>query len=146
MGAIRRPSKPVVVRVLVIVCALTAGPGCWLFGSGPSESVAGRWRATGIGHTGYEMSLQQEGDNVRGVAYAISVGTMYFKNVPVSGEYPDVRFTVTAETVDPCCAHSLVGQQFNGEIKDDGDIVGPSSFGSDLRFKRSSGPFYCLER
>ena len=90
------------------------------------------------------MSLQQTGDTVRGVACSVSVGTVLFKNAPVSGEYPDVRFTVTAESVAPCCTYTP-GQGFDGELKDDGDIVGTLSFGSDLRFKRSSGPFFCLE-
>jgi hypothetical protein len=122
-----------------------SGAGCWPLPAGPSESLSGRWAARGIGHgLAFEMSLQQSGDTIIGVACGISDGIVIFRNAPVEGDYPHVRFAVTPGTAGACCSH-LVGSKFSGKIDDTHDIVGSSDFGSDLRFKRATDPSSCSE-
>ncbi len=104
----------------------------------PSGSLTGTWQARGIGHgLLFEMTLQQSGSRVTGSACGVSDGVVMFRNATVSGDAPQVRFTVTPDSAQPCCAH-LAGSSFTGRLDGTGDIVGSSSFGSDLRFERST--------
>jgi hypothetical protein len=45
-----------------------------------------------------------------------------FKNTPIQGDYPHVRFVVTAETAGSCCPN-VIGSSFTGKIDDTLDIV-----------------------
>lgn len=113
-----------------LAAAVTAS-ACGL--SGPSSSVAGSWRAMGIGHSGsyYDLSLTQSGDRVTGVVCGSDGGFLLFEGVPVSGELPEITFVVPP------------GSRFAGKFEDGRDqIAGDLGFGSGhipLRFVRSDG-------
>lgn len=112
--------------------AAVAASGCGL--TGPSKSVAGTWRAAGIGHSGhyFELTLTQSGDKVSGVMCSSDGGFLLFEGVPVSGELPTVTFVAP-----------FTGARFAGKFEDDRDqIAGDLGFGSGhipLRFVRSEG-------
>lgn len=116
--------------------AAMAASACGL--TGPSNSIAGSWRAPGIGHNGqyFDMSLTQNGDKVSGVVCGSDSGFLLFEGVPVSGELPTVTF------VSPG-----TGGQFAGKFEDDRDeIAGDLGFGSShipLRFVRSESGGRC---
>jgi len=114
----------------VLLLALVA-TSCNVFG--PSRSVDGEW----IGELGKSsfvcMTLSQDGDTITGTASAASDGFLLYRGVPVSGEHPDVNFTVAPVNVETCCQH-LVGVTFSGKQDSSEDIVG--RYGSvDIRFK-----------
>ena len=116
------------------LAAAVAASGCGL--TGPSASIAGSWRAPGIGHSGlyYDLSLTQSGDTVSGVLCSSEAGFLLFEGVPVSGELPTVTFVVPQS-----------GARFNGKFEEDRDqIAGDLRIGSgtghtSLRFVRSEG-------
>ena len=112
-----------------------AGTGCGL-STGPSESIVGNWTARSTGHSSsVSMVLEQSGDDISGIACATSDGVLLFRGPIVRGDYPRVRFTVTASDTQPCCA-GMASTTFEGKQDGTGDIVG--SYGTiDLRFKRS---------
>lgn len=113
------------------LAAVVAASACGV--TGPSRSVAGTWRAPGIGHSGYyfDLSLTQSGDKVSGVVCSSDGGFLLFEGVPVSGELPMITFAVPT------------GSRFVGRFEDDRDqIAGDLGFGSGhvpLRFMRSDG-------
>ena len=114
------------------LAAAIATSACGL--NGPSKSVAGSWRAPGIGHSGqyYDLSLTQSGDTISGVVCGSDSGFLLFENVPVTGELPDVTFILPGN-----------GGRFAGEFEEDRDQIagdlgsGPSHI--PLRFVRSEG-------
>ena len=112
--------------------AALATSACGL--TGPSASIAGTWRAPGIGHNGqyFDLSLTQSGDKVSGAMCASESGFLLFEGVPVSGELPTVTFTVPN-----------IGWRFDGTFEDDRDqIAGELGTGAShfpLRFVRSEG-------
>jgi hypothetical protein len=114
-----------------LVAAL-AGSACGLFG--PSKSVAGAWRAAGIGHSGhyFELTLTQSGDDVSGVVCSSDGGFLLYEGVPVSGELPTVTFVAP-----------FTGGRFAGKFEEDRDqIAGDLAVGTGhipLRFVRSEG-------
>lgn len=116
--------------IFVVVLALFA-TGCNVFG--PSKSVDGEW----IGELGKSsfvcMTLTQDGDTITGTASAASDSFLLYRGVPVSGEHPDVHFTVGPVNVETCCQH-LVGITFSGKQDSTEDIVGTYGTG-DIRFK-----------
>jgi hypothetical protein len=68
----------------------------------------------------------------------MSEGVLLYKDAPVSGDYPDVQFTVGAAHTQPCCPH-LAGTHFAGKHDSTKDIVG--AYGAvDLRFERTITP------
>jgi hypothetical protein len=116
--------------ICVVVLALFA-TGCNVFG--PSRSVDGEW----IGELGKSsfvcMTLTQDGDTITGTASAASDSFLLYRGVPVSGEHPDLNFTVTAVNTEACCQH-MVGLTFSGKQDSTEDIVGRYGTG-DIRFK-----------
>lgn len=106
---------------LSIACGLT----------GPSPPATGGWSARGPGHSLlYEMSLQQEGKRITGIACSESAGVVYF-SVPVTGMYPIIEFEyVTDHPLQPGVE---LRTKFSGRMEERGEIVG--RLGSwDLRF------------
>jgi len=82
------------------------------------------------------MTLQQSGDVITGTACGTSDGVLLYRDVRVTGDYPRLQFTVTANQTYPCC-QNLVGTVFTGQQDSTKDIVG--KYGTvDLRFKRST--------
>lgn len=117
---------------LIAIAALAAAPGCSLFG--PSESFEGEWTAAAGKSYTIGLSLRQSGDTVTGAACASDVVALY-RNAQVTGDYPEIRVTVTAASTAPCCAH-LAGQTFTATMEKRGEIVTPSG----VRFRRVAGP------
>lgn len=117
--------KPSIVFVVAFLSS-----SCSLF-TGPSGSVAGSWRAMGIGHSGqyFDLSLTQDDDTISGVVCGSDGGFLLFEGVRVSGELPDVRFVAGS------------GARFEGKFEDDRDqIAGDLGSGSEhipLRFMRT---------
>jgi len=115
-----------------LAAAAVAASGCGL--TGPSASIAGSWRARGIGHNGlyYDLSLTQSGDRVSGVLCSSEAGFLLYEGVPVSGELPTVTFVLP-----------FTGSRFDGKFEDDRDqIAGDLGSGpnhTSLRFVRSEG-------
>ena len=107
--------------------------------TGPKEDLSGHWIAQGAGHTLlFGFTLMQSGDLITGKACAMSDGLLMYKDAPVSGDYPDVQFTVGATQTQPCCANTA-GAHFSGKQDGTKDIVGTYGNG-DLRFKRAITP------
>jgi len=102
----------------------------------PSQNLSGHWIARSIGHSSQVgFTLMQSGDMITGKACAISDGVLLYKDAPVSGEYPNVQFTVASAQTQPCCAQ-MAGTHFGGKQDSTKDIVG--AYGTiDLRFERS---------
>ena len=122
------------MRAVVLLSALST-IGCNL--TGPDEDLNGIWIARSIGHSSQVgFTLRQIDDTITGTACAISDGVLLYSDVPVTGDYPDVQFTVTALNTAPCCGQ-LAGTRFSGKQDDTKDIVG--NYGTiDLRFERST--------
>jgi len=80
------------------------------------------------------MTLRQDGDTITGTASAASDSFLLYRGVPVSGEHPDVNFTVAAVNTEACCQH-MVGLTFSGKQDSTEDIVGHYGTG-DIRFQR----------
>ena len=122
------------MRRVVLLLVLSA-IGCDLI-TGPDEDLSGTWIARSIGHgSQVGFTLQQTGDTISGSACSISEGVLLYSGAPVTGEYPQVQFTVAAGNTAPCCAN-LVGTRFIGKRDSTKDIVG--NYGTfDLRFQRS---------
>ena len=116
----------------IALAAALAASGCGL--TGPSASIAGSWRAPGIGHSGhyFDLSLMQSGDTVSGVLCSSDSGFLLFEGVPVSGELPTVTFVVP-----------FSGARFDGKFEEDRDqIAGDLGSGAGhipLRFVRAEG-------
>lgn len=121
------------MRAFALLVAL-GSIGCGL--TGPSESLTGHWIARSIGHSSsVGFTLTQTGDVITGTACAISEGVLLYGGAPVTGDYPDLQFTVATTNAAPCCSH-LAGTHFQGKQDSTMDIVG--SYGTfDLRFERS---------
>ena len=114
--------------VFVTTLALSA---CDLL-TGPSGSVAGSWRAQGIGHSGhyFDLSLTQDDDTISGVVCSSDGGFLLFAGVRVSGQLPDVTFVAPGPNA-----------RFAGTFEDDRDqIAGDLGSGAGhipLRFRRT---------
>ena len=118
---------------IVLIIALSA-LGCDI--TAPKEDLSGHWTAQGAGHTLlFGLTLMQSGDLITGKACASDGGMLLYKDAPVSGEYPDVQFTVGAAHTQPCCSQ-MAGTHFSGKQDGTKDIVGTLANG-DLRFKRA---------
>ena len=128
--------------VVTAFVSLLSVANCGLFG--PSESLTGGWFAYGFKFQAFYLCIEQTGDTVSGRAsgrdstFGISSGGPFlFRDAPVSGNYPNVTFTVTKETVNACCPH-LVGRTFSGKFDTTRDIVGGFvGTNYDIRFKRN---------
>src|SRR5689334_20631185 len=108
--------------------------GCGL--TGPSEKLTGHWVAnSGDKFTFAELDLQQTGDEITGTACESAAGMTFFVGVHVSGDYPNVQFTVPANQTQPCCP-SIAGSRFKGRQDGSKDIVGTYR-NRDIRFERS---------
>jgi hypothetical protein len=100
-----------IARTWPALVSLAVCAGC--SPTGPDTSLTGAWSARGIGHSlTFDMSLRQTGDEISGVACGYSSGVVIFSGVPVNGDYPRVRFVVSAETAGSCCP-ALVGAAFD---------------------------------
>jgi len=121
------------MRGVVLLLALST-IGCNL--TGPDDDLTGIWVARSIGHASFVgFTLQQTGDAISGTACATSESVLLYSGVAVTGDYPDLRFTVGAGHTAPCCAN-LAGTRFIGKRDSTKDIVG--NYGTfDLRFERS---------
>ena len=115
----------------IAVCLATAACGL-----GPSPQVAGNWSSPGAKFQLVQLELHQSGDRVTGVACGADSGILLFKDAPVTGVLPDIRFEVTAASAQPCCA-SMAGSGFSGKVEGErGEIAG--EYGHiPLRFKPS---------
>ena len=121
------------MRYALLIVAMCCA-GCNLLG--PKEDLSGNWIAQGAGHTLlFGFTLVQSGDEITGKACASSDGLLLYKDAPVTGDYPDLQFTVAAAQTQPCCSSSA-GLHFSGKQDGTKDIVGRLANG-DLRFKRS---------
>jgi hypothetical protein len=120
----------IAVVLIVVLCCASCSP------TSPSQSLSGFWIARSIGHSAQVgFTLMQSGDMITGKACAISDGVLLYKDAPVSGEYPNVQFTVAPQQTQPCCAN-IAGMHFSGKQDGTKDIVG--TYGTiDLRFERS---------
>jgi hypothetical protein len=107
----------------MLVVAIQCGP------TGPSRSVTGNWRFTRGKSLVYEMSLTQTGSSISGVAcvYAVDVISRTPQEVPVTGDYPIVRFT------DPFVANCTYDATFE---EDRDQIAGDCGDRSLVRFNR----------
>jgi hypothetical protein len=125
------------MRYAVVCVVVLSGLACNV--SGPKEDLSGHWVARSIGHAEFVgLTLMQSGDMITGKACAMSDGILLYRNAPVSGDYPDIQFTVAATQTQPCCAN-LAGTHFTGKQDTTKDIVG--SYGTfDLRFERAITP------
>ena len=116
--------------IFVMLLALSA-TGCNVFG--PSRTVEGEW----IGQLGKFsfvcLTLRQDDDTITGTASAASDGFLLYRGAPVTGDHPDVNFTVGAASVETCCQH-MVGLTFSGRQDSTEDIVGRYG-SSDIRFE-----------
>jgi hypothetical protein len=121
----------------VVIAAALLTSGCdWPFG--PSASAAGNWTAYfgPMNSLRYELSLNQQSDQISGVACggsSFATAPPGFRDAPVSGSYPNVRFTTPSEFV------------FSGKFEADrnqiaGDL-GPAA--TPLRFNRAEGDGRC---
>ena len=121
------------VRAVVLLLALST-VGCNL--TGPDDDLTGTWVARSIGHASFVgFTLRQTGDTISGTACATSESVLLYSGAAVTGDYPDLRFTVRAGDTAPCCAN-LAGTRFIGKRDSTKDIVG--NYGTfDLRFERS---------
>ena len=123
------------IRTLLVLAGVALSSStCNL--TGPSESLAGNWQANIGGKFGFiGISLQQTGDQISGTACRSDVNIVMFRNVPVRGEYPYVRFDVASSYLEPCCL-VLTGDRFSGRRDSTGDIVGTYN-NTDVRFTRT---------
>jgi hypothetical protein len=121
------------MRGVVLLLALST-IGCNL--TGPDDDLSGTWVARSIGHASFVgFTLRQTGDAISGTACATSESVLLYTGAAVTGDYPDLRFTVAAGNTAPCCAQ-LAGTRFIGKRDSTKDIVG--NYGTfDLRFERS---------
>lgn len=124
-----RPKSNSSRRLALTAVAAMLSAHCGLWPTGPSKSVAGNWRAPGIGHSGnyYELSLTQDGDAISGVACGSDSGFLLFADGLVSGDYPKVVFT------------DRRGATFSGKFEEDRDQIA-GEYGASripLRFTRS---------
>jgi hypothetical protein len=123
------------MRISIVVLALCCA-GCGI--TGPSDDLTGTWTARVLGpgtFEQYQMTIRQDDDTITGRACATSFNQLLYKDVPVTGGYPNLQFTVTASETQPCCS-AIAGRAFKGKQDKTMDIVG--SYGSiDLRFVRS---------
>ena len=105
-----------------LVVAVQCGP------TTPSGSVTGNWRFT-LKTIGYEMSLTQTGNSNSGVACAYSLDfiSQTPQEVPVTGEYPVIRFT---DPMIPGCTYDATFE------KDRDQIAGDCGDRSLVRFTR----------
>jgi hypothetical protein len=125
------------IAVLLMAGVAFVSPACNFMG--PSESLAGTWEANYGGKFGFlGIILEQSGDQITGIACGSNSGTTLFRNVPVRGEYPDVRFDVASTYVEPCCL-SMTGSRFAGRRDSSGDIVGVFN-NTDVRFRKTANP------
>ena len=121
------------MRAFVWLLALSAA-GCSLFG--PSDTLTCHWISnSGDRFTFAELDLQQNGDLITGTACESSAGRVFFSGVEVTGDYPNVQFTVPASQTQPCCA-SIAGSRFIGRQDGSKDIVGTYR-NREIRFERS---------
>ena len=122
------------MRITTLVLLAACSIGCDL--TGPSRTVTGVWTATLPGHFSFAgMTLDQNGDEVSGTACAVSEGVLLYRNTPVTGDHPNLQFTVATHDVRSCCV-GLVGTRFSGRLESSGDIIGTYGTG-DVRFKRA---------
>jgi len=121
------------MRIAILLIAI-GSVGCGL--TGPDEDLSGDWIAQGAGHSLlFGLTLTQSGDGIIGAACMKSDGLLVFSGAPVTGDYPDLQFTVSAGSTQPCCPQAA-GSRFTGKQDGTKDIVGRYVNG-DLRFKRS---------
>lgn len=123
--------------IIVAITAALSASACDLV-TGPSGSVAGSWRARGIGHSGhyFELSLTQDDDAIGGVACSGDAGFLLFEGAQVAGDLPAVTFTAPTN-----------GARFSGEFEKDRDQIAgdlrSESGHIPLRFERSDGDGRC---
>ena len=127
------------MRILATIVLTALSLGCDL--TGPSGSVSGAWTANTGGRFSFvSMTLEENGDDITGTACAVSDGIVLYRNVPVSGSYPNLQFTVNVTNVSNCCVE-LVGTRFSGRQESSGDIIGPYATSAAnvraARFKRA---------
>src|SRR5262245_56428223 len=80
----------VLVSTAMAACQESQGP------SGPVPEVSGAWAGNypGVGRYGYmELVIEQDGLNLRGRA-CLQDGVLLFKDAPIEGRYPNLRFEV----------------------------------------------------
>lgn len=82
------------------------------------------------------MTLEQDGDEITGLACARSDGVLLYHRVPVTGDHPRVEFNVTLAFTQPCCGQ-LAGTRFSGRQDSSDDIVGKLN-DVDIRFERTT--------
>lgn len=128
------------MRACILILAFSS-ISCGL--TGPSGSLAGTWRANnGDRFTFIYLTLQQNDEEITGTACAISANLTYYSGVQVSGDFPNLQFTVSESQTGPCCP-ILAGSQFKGRQDSTKDIVGTYR-GADVRFVRwSENPPSC---
>jgi hypothetical protein len=112
-------------RLSIVVVAALVVSGCDWGPFGPSKSVDGNWGATGccMGSERYELSITQQGDLIEGVVCSMGSGILGFKDVPVTGPYPTVRF-------------DLGRRSFSGKFEADRDQIAGNLGNTPLRFNR----------
>ena len=125
------------MRAFLVLFAL-ATIGCGL--TGPSESLTGHWVAnSGDKLTFAELDLEQTRNAISGTACESAAGMTFFTGVQVSGDYPNLQFTVSADQTRPGFA-AIAGSQFRGRQDGSKDIVGTYR-GRDVRFTREDRTF-----
>jgi hypothetical protein len=131
-----------VLRLGLLIAAAVLCTGCELF-TGPSKSVAGDWTSVSLfggNPDRIDMSLSQSGDVISGVMCRAGREFLVYTNIPVSGDYPHVTFTVTQFGVT---------RSFAGKFEEDREQIA-GNFGipddpraTPLRFNRTETGGHC---
>ena len=135
-----------------VVCGVVlamAAAGCNSGFQGPASQLSGRltgtWLARATDRAGdvFVLRVEQSGNTITGTACEADGGVTLYRDAPISGQYPDVGFTVTKESAAACCLN-LVGTRFSGRQDGTGEIVGQVEGRLvDLRFQRLAGAIGC---
>ena len=74
-----------------------------------------------MGSERYELSLTQQGDRIEGVVCSMVSGILGFKDVAVTGRYPNVRFDLSGPGVITGVEPSFIVRVFSGKFEADRD-------------------------
>jgi hypothetical protein len=90
----------------------------------PRIDVAGVWEAKApfSRFNYYYLNLMPDGNEIRGTACHFDDPVVMFRDVPVSGVYPSVEFTVTVMAID-----GPLVQRFVGRVTQYGNVLGTLS-------------------
>lgn len=93
-----------------------------------------------LGSERYELSLTQQGDVIEGVVCSMVSGILGYKDVAVSGRYPNVNFDLSGPgpSVIPGGDPSFIIRVFSGKFEAGRDQIAGNLRDTPLRFNRIS--------